>query len=66
MHIRITIDIVYDETSIFDEEELMRDLRRGVDRAVQRGLLTPSLEEIVDEYTVNIDETTHPDDKYQR
>lgn len=50
-HIKITIDVWYDEDTV-DEYHLERE----INRAVQDGMLTPTGAEIVDDLTIEIEE----------
>lgn len=55
-HFEIRIKVAYDEATV--DERLVPDLRRKVEQAVQSGLLTPALHEIVEEFGVEITEVT--------
>jgi len=50
----ITIKVCYDESTVDSEDELEMALERGVDQCIQNGLLSPSGEEIVDEYSMEV------------
>jgi hypothetical protein len=64
IHLRITIDVAHDEASVEPEavEHLCRDLEHEVTMAAERGLLTPTYTEIIDEWSVHVDETDGDDD----
>lgn len=65
MHVRITIDVTYDDASLANKNNkaLLPALELQVQDAISRGLLTPTLDEIVDRYSVTAEDVTHPDDK---
>ena len=50
----ITIKVCYDESTVGSSDELEMALERELDRCIQDGLLTPSGEEIVDEYSMEV------------
>jgi len=53
--IEIIIRVWYDKTTVKDEDDLLRALDREVHSAVENGLLSPSREEVVDTYEVDIE-----------
>lgn len=52
-HVTITIKVAYDEASPLDDLELR--LYEEIDYAVGRGLLTPSGEEIIEEFDIKVE-----------
>jgi tagatose-1,6-bisphosphate aldolase len=54
MKLTITIVVYYDETSV--NEHTKTCVRREVERCVQEGLLSPTGEEVVDEYIMDVEE----------
>lgn len=55
MHVNIKIKVVYDDASI-DINKVKDNLIHSIDDSIQRGLLTPTHTEVVDEYEVALDE----------
>lgn len=52
--VKIEIKIRYDEETVNDEDELIRGLERELDRAIQDGMLCPTGEVVVDEYSADV------------
>lgn len=52
-HVTITVKVAYDETSV-SKENLELLLHEEIDSAIARGLLSPTMEEIVEEFDVNV------------
>lgn len=53
MRVSIKIEVDYDSASV-DEEDILMELDRGIDRAVQDGLLTGATSAIVDSWKQDI------------
>lgn len=48
MRMKIEINVDYDEATVGDIDELRDGLEAEVSSAIHRGMLTPSMEEVVD------------------
>lgn len=55
MRVKILIEVDYDEATISDEERLRHNLEQEVRGEISEGMLTPTLEEVVDEYTLSVE-----------
>lgn len=56
MRVRIVLDVEYDESTVRDPEDLIMGLEREIDRAVNEGFLTPSGEEVINQFDTDIRE----------
>lgn len=55
MRATITIVVNYDEATVSDRDSFEMNLEREVDRMVENGMLSPTGEEIVDEFSVDVE-----------
>ena len=53
-HITITIKVAYDEVTV--DDKTLWGLEQEIDRAVENGMLSPSGEEEVEEFSVEVGE----------
>ena len=51
----ITISVNYDESTIYDIDQLIMNVEANIDRAIGDGMLSGSNDEIVDEFEVKVE-----------
>jgi len=55
MNVTITIKVNYDETTVDSNDEILMLLEHEVDRHVGDGMLTPTGDEVVNTYAIEIE-----------
>lgn len=54
MRVKIMITVDYDEAVVTDKNRLRRYVEQEVFDQIQEGMLTPTLEEVVDDYSLSV------------
>lgn len=54
MRVVVTLVVDYDESTVSDSDELLMAIEREVIRGIETGMLTPSGEEVVDSWDINV------------
>ena len=54
MRVKILITADYDEATIADKDRLRLNIEQEVFGEIQEGMLTPTLEEVVDDYSLSV------------
>lgn len=54
MRVKILITADYDEATIIDRDRLRLNLEQEVFSKIQEGMLTPTLEEVIDDYSLSV------------
>ena len=54
MRVKVEINIDYDDATIKDKLQLKKALEDEISQEILEGLLTPTLEEVIDDYSFSV------------